>query len=80
MSGNEVAQHLRGSDATRTMGLIAMTGYGQKEDRENALAAGFDFRLVKSVDVNHLLEVIGRCGQAAVQRGAARRGAAVEAV
>ena len=50
------------------MGLIAMTGYGQEEDRKNALAAGFDFHLVKSVDVNRLLEMIDLCGQAAVLR------------
>ena len=53
------------------MGLIAMTGDGQKKDRENALVAGFDFHLVKSDDVNRLLEVIDRCGQAALLRGAA---------
>ena len=69
MTGYEVAQHLRAGAATRTMGLIAMTGYGQKEDRQNALAAGFDFHLVKSVEVNRLLEVIDRCGQAALLRG-----------
>ena len=68
MTGYEVAQHLRAGAVTRTMGLIAMTGYGQKEDRQNALAAGFDFHLVKSVDVNRLLEVIDRCGQAALLR------------
>ena len=71
MTGYEIAQRLRGDAATQSMGLIAMTGYGQKEDREHALAAGFDFHLVKSVDVNHLLEVIDLCAQAALLRGAA---------
>ena len=65
MSGYEVAQRLRANPATAAMGLIALTGYGQEEDRRNALAAGFDFHLVKSVDVSRLLEVIDLCGKAA---------------
>jgi len=68
MTGYEVAERLRGDAVTQTMGLIAMTGYGQKEDRENALAAGFDFHLVKSVEITHLLEVIDLCAQAALLR------------
>ena len=70
MTGYEVAQRLRADAVTRTIGLIAMTGYGQKEDHDNALAAGFDFHLVKSIDISRLLEVVEQCGQAAVLRGA----------
>jgi signal transduction histidine kinase/ActR/RegA family two-component response regulator len=68
MTGYEVAEHLRADAATRNMGLIAMTGYGQEEDRKNALAAGFDFHLVKSVDIYRLLAVVDLCGQAAMPR------------
>ena len=68
MTGYEVAEHLRGNAETRSMGLIAMTGYGQQEDRKHALAAGFDVHLVKSVDIDHLLEVIDQCGHAALLR------------
>ena len=68
MTGYEVAQHLRRDAATQAMGLVALTGYGQQDDRQNALAAGFDFHLVKSVDIDHLLEVIDLCGQAARRR------------
>lgn len=68
MTGYEVAEHLRGDAETRSMGLIAMTGYGQQEDRKHALAAGFDVHLVKSVDIDHLLKVIDQCGQAALLR------------
>jgi signal transduction histidine kinase/ActR/RegA family two-component response regulator len=68
MTGYEVAERLRADDATHAMGLIAMTGYGQAQDRINALAAGFDFHLVKSTNVKHLLEVIDLCGQAALSR------------
>lgn len=68
MTGYEVAEHLRADAGTRSMGLIAMTGYGQQEDRKHALAAGFDVHLVKSVEIDHLLEVIDQCGQAALLR------------
>jgi signal transduction histidine kinase/ActR/RegA family two-component response regulator len=68
MTGYEVAEKLRANAATRNIGLIAMTGYGQEQDRVNALAAGFDFHLVKSVDINRLLDVIAQCGQAALLR------------
>jgi signal transduction histidine kinase/CheY-like chemotaxis protein len=71
MTGYEVAEHLRAAAATRNMGLIAMTGYGQEEDRRNALAAGFDFHLVKSVDIYRLLAVVDLCGQAAMPRKSA---------
>lgn len=68
MTGYELAQRLRADAATQTMGLIALTGYGQEKDREKAFAAGFDFHLVKPVDVNHLLEVIDLCAHAALLR------------
>jgi signal transduction histidine kinase/ActR/RegA family two-component response regulator len=68
MTGYEIAQHLRGDAATQAMGLIALTGYGQEEDHQKALAAGFDFHLVKSVDINRLLEVIDLCAHAALKR------------
>ena len=65
MTGYEVAQRLRANADTQGIGLIAMTGYGQEEDRENAMAAGFDFHLVKSVGVNCLLKVLDPCAHAA---------------
>jgi signal transduction histidine kinase/ActR/RegA family two-component response regulator len=54
LDGNEVAQRIRAAlDADRTA-LIAMTGYGQPEDRRRALQAGFDAYLVKPVDPSDL--------------------------
>ena len=38
------------------MMLVALTGYGQAEDRERALASGFQAHLVKPVD----LDLLGR--------------------
>jgi signal transduction histidine kinase/CheY-like chemotaxis protein len=68
MDGNEVARGIRASQADSrqvSMPLIAMTGYGQPEDRLRALEAGFDTYLVKPVDPGDLsrllLELAERC-------------------
>jgi signal transduction histidine kinase/ActR/RegA family two-component response regulator len=53
LDGYEVARRIRaamGSDIY----LIALTGYGQPEDRARAVAAGFDVHLTKPVDVDTL--------------------------
>lgn len=49
LDGYEVARALRQRHG-RDLRLIAMTGYGQEEDRRRALQAGFDQHLVKPVD------------------------------
>lgn len=58
MNGYEVARHLRAERITRDICLIALTGYGQDVDRQNALAAGFDVHFVKPVRFDHLTETI----------------------
>jgi PAS domain S-box-containing protein len=59
MNGYEVAQRLRsirqGANAVR---LIAVTGYGQEADRERAVEAGFDYHLVKPIDLHQLERLI----------------------
>jgi signal transduction histidine kinase/CheY-like chemotaxis protein len=58
LDGNEVAQRVRAAlDGDRTA-LIAMTGYGQPEDRRRALQAGFDAYLVKPVDPDELCRTL----------------------
>jgi two-component system CheB/CheR fusion protein len=49
MNGYEVAERLRAGADTKDTMLVAMTGYGQAEDRERARAAGFSMHLVKPV-------------------------------
>ena len=58
LDGNEVARRIRAGGETRRMALIAMTGYGQPEDRRRALQAGFDNYLVKPVDPAHLARLL----------------------
>lgn len=54
LDGYEVAERLR-REYGQTMRIIAITGYGQDQDRARALAAGFDRHLVKPVDLDALI-------------------------
>jgi CheY-like chemotaxis protein len=58
ISGYELARGLRALPATAGATLVAITGYGRREDREQARAAGFDEYFVKPVDVDALLALI----------------------
>lgn len=49
MDGYEVARLLRGGPH-QDLRLIALSGYGQAEDRRKTREAGFDMHLVKPVD------------------------------
>jgi len=49
MNGYEVARRLRARSDQVLPRLIALTGYGQKDDRERSRAAGFNDHLVKPV-------------------------------
>jgi CheY-like chemotaxis protein len=48
--GYEVARRLRGEPGTSGCVLVAVTGWGQEDDRKRAREAGFDKHLVKPVD------------------------------
>lgn len=50
MDGYTLARLLRGADETAGIHLIALSGYGQEEDRRQARQAGFDQHLTKPVD------------------------------
>jgi len=59
MDGYEVARRLREDPRLARMRLIAISGYGQEEDRQRSREAGFDHHLVKPVDIDVLLELLG---------------------
>jgi signal transduction histidine kinase/CheY-like chemotaxis protein len=54
MDGYTLAGHIRALPAAGNIRLVALTGYGQDEDRRRALAAGFDHHIVKPVDIDRL--------------------------
>jgi signal transduction histidine kinase/ActR/RegA family two-component response regulator len=58
LDGNEVARRIRSLLGGDEISLIAMTGYGQPEDRRRALQAGFDRYLVKPVDPAVLAQLL----------------------
>jgi len=58
MDGYGVAEALRADPHTASVKLVAVTGYGQEEDRRRAMDAGFDIHLVKPVDPHHLQQVL----------------------
>ncbi len=59
LDGYEIARRTRDRLGNRVY-LVALTGYGQVEDREKALAAGFDVHLTKPADFADLQEVLAR--------------------
>jgi signal transduction histidine kinase/CheY-like chemotaxis protein len=58
MDGYEVARRIRANPANRTISLIALTGWGQDEDRRRSVAAGFDHHLVKPADIEQLRQLL----------------------
>jgi PAS domain S-box-containing protein len=58
MDGNELARRLRADPRTRAALLVAVTGYGQEQDRRAALEAGFDHHMVKPVDLEKLAAIL----------------------
>jgi signal transduction histidine kinase len=60
LSGFEVAARLRRTPEGRQISLVALTGYGQPEDRARALNAGFDAFLVKPVEPEELQRALTR--------------------
>ena len=56
MNGYKVAAELR--ERNVDVLLIAVTGWGQEEDRHRSRAAGFDHHLVKPVDFRTLSELL----------------------
>lgn len=58
MNGYEVAQQLRHDPEMPKIILIALTGYGQAEDRKRSQEAGFDHHFTKPVDHDQLASLI----------------------
>jgi PAS domain S-box-containing protein len=63
MDGHELARRLRASPEGRDALLVALTGYGQAQDRVLSTAAGFDHHFVKPADSAALAAVLALRGQ-----------------
>jgi CheY-like chemotaxis protein len=58
MNGYEAARHIRSLPHGANVFLVALTGWGQEEDRRRSREAGFDAHLVKPVDPGELATVL----------------------
>jgi CheY-like chemotaxis protein len=73
--GYEVARAIRRLPGADGVTLIALTGWGQDADRDLSHAAGFDYHLIKPVDVQALETLlISVDGDEAGRRTSAARG------
>jgi PAS domain S-box-containing protein len=67
LSGFDVARWLRRQPWGADIRLIAVTGWGQEEDRRRSREAGFDSHLTKPVDPDELLAQLAALGAAATR-------------
>lgn len=58
--GYAVARALRQDPVCRHALIVGVSGYGQAEDRSRSREAGFDAYLVKPVDLDQLLSLLGK--------------------
>ena len=57
-NGYEVCRRIRAQPWGSAVTLVAVTGWGQQEDRERAREAGFDMHVVKPVEHEDLLKLL----------------------
>ena len=60
MDGYTVARHLRQEHGSNPLVLIALTGYGQDEDKAKAHIAGFNYHLTKPVSIADVEAVLAK--------------------
>lgn len=60
MNGYDACRRIRESEWGRGMLLIALTGWGQQEDRDRSRAAGFDYHFVKPIDPDNLMRQLSK--------------------
>jgi len=59
LSGYDIARHIRSTRGTEVL-LVAITGWGQEEDRRRAREAGFDHHFTKPADFERLVSLVGQ--------------------
>lgn len=67
MDGFEVIKRLRARTGGTQPTVIALTGYGQAEDRRRTEEAGFDRHLTKPVDPKEVMAIVASFGN--ISRG-----------
>jgi CheY-like chemotaxis protein len=62
MDGYQVARAIRGRENGAGVPLVALTGWGQEEDRRRSREAGFDHHLIKPADIAALQSLLASLG------------------
>ncbi|QJW98531.1 PAS domain S-box protein [Frigoriglobus tundricola] len=58
VNGYDAARRIRAEPCGKSMVLVALTGWGQEDDRQKSTDAGFDFHLVKPVETAALMKLL----------------------
>jgi CheY-like chemotaxis protein len=67
LNGYDVARHIRTQPWGGRLCLVAITGWGQPEDRSRAIKAGFDYHLTKPVPLDELGDILNARGAYALR-------------
>jgi CheY-like chemotaxis protein len=59
VNGYEVCRQIRAEPWAKSVIMVALTGWGQDEDRRKSREAGFDHHMTKPVDYRRLMHVLG---------------------
>ena len=73
LTGLEVCRRIRSNGWGKSMAIVALTGWGQPEDRRRTREAGFDHHLIKPADAAAIEELIGSLSTGAAPALAASR-------
>jgi CheY-like chemotaxis protein len=66
LNGYDACRRIRGADWGKNMLIIALTGWGQEDDRTKSKEAGFDAHIVKPVDYDELMRLFSEIRPAPV--------------
>ena len=69
MNGYELLAKLRKLPGLEKVPAVAITGYAMEEDRDRALAAGFDAHIAKPIDPDELFEVVQKLASESPESG-----------
>ncbi len=63
LDGYQVAEKLRADPETGRPVLVAVSGFGQDQDRERSIRAGFEHHLIKPVNIDEVLAIVSASGK-----------------
>jgi signal transduction histidine kinase/ActR/RegA family two-component response regulator len=69
LDGYELARRIRELPWSRDTLLVAVTGFGQREDRRRAEEAGFDHHVVKPIESGQLRDILSRLDENGARYG-----------